>query len=112
MSSAGIYADVYDQTGTAIGPCLLIGDLVPRIHHSDGVPVYFVTQHAGGPEISFRTGAKRHLLAYPAGWPAPGESRGRYVYAHHERLPWDAPVPLHDEPEEVPEHGRHTDELH
>ena len=70
---------------------------MPRVHHSDGIPVLYVTQHQDGPEIHYRTGESHRTLAYPSAWPAPGARSSRYVYARHEWLPWDAPVPIYDQ---------------
>jgi hypothetical protein len=96
VSSAGIYGQVIER-GQPVGPCLIIGAEVPRLHHSDGIPVYLVTEHWRGTLVRGSDGKARELLAYPSAWPGPGDqTEDRWIYAHHERLPWDAPVPLFD----------------
>lgn len=95
MSAAGILGDIYFE-GRAVGQCLLIGAKVPRIHHSDGVPVFQVAQHDDGTPIGLPGNRMVKLLAYPSAWPKHGTHAGRWVYAKHERLAWNAPVPLFD----------------
>lgn len=83
-------------------PCLLIGQLVPRLHHADGIPVYQVVQHRLGTNVQCADGVERRLLAYPADWPGPKWRGGRHVYARHPDLPFNAPLPIFDE---EPNHG-------
>lgn len=100
MSYAGIHAEVINN-GMRGDSCILIGAWIPKIHKSDGNPVYLVVTHPDGAEISFRSKQNRRLLCYPSDWPGPGKHRpGCYVYAKHERLPFNAPIPLHDLSEE------------
>lgn len=102
MSSAGLFATVYED-GKAVGDCLIIGREVPRLHHSDGIPVYLVVAHDDGvpvtllrPDKHGYQGRTVKLLAYPSAWPAIGGPSGRVVFAKHERLRWSAPIPLFD----------------
>jgi hypothetical protein len=95
MSAAGVHAEII-RDGKAIGPCLLIGQKIPLIHHSDGVPVYLVVEHADGCLVSMPGNRLVKLLAYPSAWPSPGQRGETWVYARHERLQWNAPVPLFD----------------
>lgn len=97
MTTRGVYGTVI-EAGRELGPCLIIGRSVPRIHHSDGVPVYLVLEHERGMPVRCTDGRERSLLAYPSDWPAPGEhDSDRFVYAKHERLGFNAPVPLFDQ---------------
>lgn len=95
MSSRGLLAKIY-QDGKPVGDGLMIGEKVPRLHHSDGIPVYLVAAHDDGVPVSHRSGRLDRLLAYPSAWPAPGHCDGRVIFATHERLPWLAPIPLFD----------------
>ena len=52
--------------------CLVIGDGVPRIHHSDGIPVYQVIESDRGIPILMKDRTIKNLLAYPSTWVAPG----------------------------------------
>lgn len=96
MSSAGIYAQVIER-GLAVQSCLIVGAGIPRIHHGDGCPVYLVAEHHLGTLIRDHQQKTLELLAYPVAWPGPGKFRERWVYAKHERLKWDAPIPLFDQ---------------
>lgn len=97
MSSAGIYGQVIER-GVAVAPCLVVGAGIPRIHHADSVPVYLVTEHHLGTLIRDRAHKPLELLAYPVAWPGPGRrSADRWVYAHHENMRFDAPIPLFDQ---------------
>lgn len=97
MSSAGIYAQVIER-GLAVQSCLIVGAGIPRIHHGDGCPVFLVTEHHLGTLIRDHKGTPHELLAYPSAWPGPGRrSADRWVYAKHERLAFDAPIPLFDQ---------------
>lgn len=95
MTTAGIYADIYEP-GRVTLPVIAIGDGVPRLHHSDGSPVYLIVEHEQGADILCRDGRHRRLLAYPSSWPAPGHRSDRILLARHERLRWDAPIPCFD----------------
>lgn len=94
MSAAGVIGEIYRE-GRQVGHCLLIGPRIPRIHHSDGIPVYLVVEHHHGIEISTVAGALT-LLAYPSAWPSPGGIGESWVYAKHERMQWNAPIPVFD----------------
>ena len=94
MSAAGVYAEIIRE-GRPAGQCLLIGSRIPRLHHSDGIPVYLVIEHPDGVELSTAAGIAR-LLAYPSAWPRHGSRGEAWVYAKHERLQWKALIPLHD----------------
>jgi hypothetical protein len=94
MSAAGVFADII-RNGRPDGQCLLIGPRIPRIHHSDGIPVYMVVEHHHGIELSTVSGLAS-LLAYPSAWPGPGARGECWLYAKHERLQWNALIPLHD----------------
>lgn len=102
MSHAGIYAKLVEAGPVREGDSvrdrevLIIGQGVPRIHRSDGIPVYLVTEHELGDTLSMRDGSRRRLVAYPSDWPGPGEASGRFVYARHENLQWDGPVRVFD----------------
>jgi len=96
MSTAGIHATLY-QDGLPIGAAMMTGSLIPRIHHSDGVPVYFVIQHPRGIAVTFDDGITRPMLAYPVTWPVPAERAwSKVIHAEHERLPFSAPIPVFD----------------
>ncbi len=76
-------------------PVLLVGSEIPRIHHSDGIPIYLVVEDddAGIP-VRCKNGRLRNLLTYPSHWPTPGSHDPElWAYATHERLPWDALIP-------------------
>jgi len=104
VSDRGIHATVYDELGERVGHCLMIGPRIPRLHHSDGLPVMFVTEHLDGSLITDRQGQSARMLAYPSTLPGPGQWRGRYIWANYERLPFVAPIPLHDH-EQEDDHG-------
>ena len=96
MTTHGLLADEI-HGGEALYACMVIGPRVLRIHHSDQGRVYLVIEHEDGAPITFHDGTRRCLLAYPSHWPGPGRRQpDHFVYANHERLPWNAPVPLHD----------------
>ena len=95
MSTAGIHAMVYEN-GQAVESCLMVGGRVPKIHHSDGIPVYFVTTDDRGAATPCTDNVVRRLIAYPSGWPGPGLPGKRVIVGSHERLPWDAAIPLFD----------------
>lgn len=98
MSSAGIYAQVIER-GIAVQSCLIVGVGIPRIHHGDGCPIFLVAEHHLGAMIRDHQQQTHELVAYPVAWPGPGKrSLDRWVYAKHEALPWDAPIPLFDQP--------------
>lgn len=92
----GLLAEIRD--GRRVTPVLIVGTGVPRIHSADRVPVYLVTVNPRGSLLRFkdkRTAAR--LVAYPSSWPGPGEhGPQRYVFAQHELLAFDAPVPVFD----------------
>lgn len=93
MSTRGIHGVLIDGVNYN-DPCLLIGELVPRIHHSDGIPVYVVIEHDQGIPIVGKDKRLRNLLAYPSHYPGPGEHvPDEWLYASHEQLPWDALIP-------------------
>lgn len=92
----GIHAHVL-RDGHQAEQILLIGAGIPRIHHADRVPVYLVLEHRRGTPIKCIDGKIRRLLVYPSGATKPGRPTGLYVYAHHERLAFDAPLPLFDQ---------------
>lgn len=107
MSSAGVHATILDA-GLDAGPALMIGAKVPRLHHSDGMPVYLVVPHPDGALIGLRGGNVMNLLAYPSHWPGPGKrTPDRVIYASHERLAWNAPIPCFDTEEDP--HAEPTD---
>lgn len=96
MSTAGLYAEVF-ESGLLVEHCLLIGAMVPRLHHSDGMPVYVVTEHDAGVPITLKDGSTVKLLAYSSARPGPGRRQpDRVVFTLHERLPWSTPIPLFD----------------
>lgn len=96
MSDRGIHGVLTDGMHHK-NPCLLIGDGVPRIHHSDGIPVYLVIESDRGIPIRCKNAALKNLLAYPSHLPAPGGyNPDRWLYAHHEQLPWNALIPCFD----------------
>lgn len=98
MSAAGIYGELWSPR-EKIADVLIIGARVPRLHHSNGIPVYQVVDHPKGSLLALHNGDEARLLAYPSDWPAPGSSgEGRYIYAKHERLPWHGPVLCFDTP--------------
>lgn len=93
MSAAGIHGVITDGMDQK-HPCLVIGDHIPRIHHSDGIPVYLVIESEAGMPVICKNGQERQLLAYPSHWPGPGEYLGHeWLFAYHEQLPWDAAIP-------------------
>ena len=98
MTTAGLHAVVTDGIANSTH-ALLIGQDVPRIHHSDGAPVNVVFEHSDGIPVTDRHGFTRNLLAYPAHWPAPGgrSKNHAWVFATHEHLPWEALIPIFDE---------------
>lgn len=95
MSAAGIYGEIV-RDGKSAGPCLLIGKLVPRLHHADGIPVYLLTEDPHGVMVTLRNHERRFLLAYPSAWPRPGGRGQAWLYAKQESLPFDAVIPLFD----------------
>lgn len=94
--TAGIHASIL-RDGLPAEPVLLVGFGVPRIHHSDGLPVYHVTEHRNGQAVRLINGKTAQLLAYPSGSVGPGRHTGLFVYARHERLAFNAPLPLFDQ---------------
>lgn len=95
MSAAGVIGSIVEQ-GKPVGDCLLIGAGVPRIHHSDGIPVFLVVEHPEGTELTTRGHLRQRLLAYPSAWPRPGGRGERWVFAKHEALQWSGLLPLFD----------------
>ena len=94
--TAGIHGVLTDGVDRK-DPCLLIGDGVPRIHHSDGIPVYLVIESDEGIPILGKDNRLRNLLAYPSHLPSPAAyNPNSWLYAHHEHLPWDALIPCFD----------------
>lgn len=92
----GLSAQIYDD-GTLVGSALLIGQLVPKIHRSDGVPVYLLAEHPEGIPVLCADGITRHFVVYPSHLPGPaGRSWSRVIFVKHERLPFVAPIPLYD----------------
>ena len=93
MSSCGIHAVLTDGKARH-DPVLLIGSRVPRVHHSDGIPVYFVTESEDGIPVRCKNDSLINLLAYPSHWPAAGNHNPElWLYAKHDYLPWDALIP-------------------
>ena len=93
MSDRGIHGILTDGIKRK-DPCLVIGDLVPRRHHSDGIPVYVIVEHASGIPIVGKDKRLRNLLAYPSHYPGPGEHMpDEWLFASHEQLPWEALIP-------------------
>jgi len=91
--TAGLHATITDGKRRRT-PCLIIGDGVPKVHHSDGMPVFNIIEHEDGIPIRCKNGRLRNLLAYPSHWPAHGEyTVNEWVYAKHEHLAWDALIP-------------------
>lgn len=87
MSDRGVFALVV-RRGEAPKTCIIIGKMIPRIHHSDGVPIYLVVEGPDGAD---------DWQAYPSHWPAPGLNDGKTMiyldyrdYYRHKRT---APVP-------------------
>jgi hypothetical protein len=96
MSTAGIYASIVAD-GDSTKHCLLIGDGVPHIHHSDGMPVYMVIESERGIPIMLKDHSIRNLLAYPSSWVGPGEyNHDHWLFAEHENLAWHALIPCFD----------------
>lgn len=97
----GLYARLLDDGTTS--PAMLIGELVPEVYEPEGAValIYTVIEHPDGTEIVQKDGTRRRLLAYPRAWPGPGQRSGRYIYASHPSLEWNAPVPCFDETAEV-----------
>ena len=98
MSSCGIHAVITSgKPKTLAEPCLLIGEGVPRIHHSDGIPVYLVIESEEGIPILQKNGRIKHLLAYPSHWSAPGKyNHDHWLHGSHEHLAWHALIPCFD----------------
>lgn len=98
MSTAGIRGQKFPgmDSRDPTYACLLIGPAIPRIHHSDGLPVYFLTDHPQGIPTVMNDGTVVRLLAYPSAWPGPGARGGSFVFARHERLPFNAIIPVFD----------------
>lgn len=103
MSDRGIYAIITNGVH-GFGDCLIVGYGVPRVHHTDSLPVFVVTQNLAGLPVKLKNGARERLIAYPSHWPAPREHNpDHWIYASHEHLPWDAMIPCFDaEPARVP----------
>ncbi len=94
--TAGIWGTVYHK-GVSVSDCLIIGRGVPHIHHAYEIPVYLVAEHELGAAVRFKDGVVRKLLAYPSGWPGPGEATPhRYIVALHAHLAWWGGIPLFD----------------
>ena len=79
--------------------CIIIGKDVPRVHHSDGVPVYMIVEHPEGLPVAVNIHTKspviKNLLAYPSHWAAPGCQGDQFIYAFRE-MPWNALIPVFD----------------
>jgi hypothetical protein len=94
LSRAGIHAQLH-QLGQQPVPILITGVGVPNIHHSDGLPVYLVAQHARGLFLWLKDGVTGiRLLAYPVAWPGPGEASEQVIVAEHALLKWEVPLPV------------------
>ena len=94
--SRGVSARVVD--GRDAWPAFIVGPAVPEaLERGPFSTCYRVIDHAEGAQVVQKDGTRRRLLAYPAEWPSPGRRGERWVYAHHDRLPWNAPVPISDE---------------
>ena len=98
MTTRGIYGIITDGKERR-DPCLIIGASIPRVHHSDGIPVFLVVDHPQGWPVQINDGTKagriRRLLAYPSAWPGPGEENpGLWIYAYVEPMPFNTLVPL------------------
>ncbi len=94
MSYRGIHGVLTDGKERR-EPVLLVGAQVPRIHHSDGIPIYLVVEddNAGIP-VRCKNGNLVNLLAYPSHWPTHGTHDPElWAFAEHERLPWQALIP-------------------
>ncbi len=92
----GIRATLYEP-GHDESDCLLIGAMVPRIHHTWVMPVYLVAEHADGCPVVFRDKSVKKLVCYPSAWPGPAQRNpDAYVYVRHADLPFDAPLPVYD----------------
>lgn len=89
----GVFANII-RNGRPAEEVLVIGSLVPKIHHADRVPVYLIRADECGALIALNGGRLARLLAYPSDAAGPGERTGLYVWARHERLPFNAPVPI------------------
>lgn len=94
MSYCGIHGVLTDGKERQ-DPVLLVGSRVPRIHHSDGMPIYLVLEDdAVGIPVRCKNGALVNLLAYPSHCLGPGDHDPElWLYAKHEYLPWDALIP-------------------
>lgn len=94
--TAGIYGSIVN--GRELQErCLVIGDGVPRIHHSDGLAVYLVIESDDGIPVLMKDHGLKNLLAYPSHWPAAGEyNPKRWLFAEHEHLAWHALIPCFD----------------
>ena len=100
--TTGIYGIITDGEQRR-DPCLLFGAGIPRIHHSDGVPVFHVIEHPDGFPVVMDNGTKageiKKLLAYPSHLPGPGTwSRDEWVYAYTEPMPFNALIPCFSGP--------------
>lgn len=106
MSDRGIYASIFNGepsnvSGSITRPsCIIIGKDVPRVHHGDGVPVFFIVEHPDGVPVAVNNGTKtptiKRLIAYPSHWPAPGAESNKFIYAYREPMPWNALIPIFD----------------
>lgn len=99
MSDRGVHAWLVSDEESQ--NCLLIGKHVPRVHHSDGIPVYLVVEHPRGIPTIINNGGKtpavKNLLAYPSHWVGPGKSSGRWIFAYREPMPFNAMLPVFDD---------------
>ena len=101
MSDRGIYGSIIGAEDGNQPTCLIIGKCVPRMHHSDGVPVYLVIEHPEGIPVVLNDDGRtsleiKTLLAYPSHWAAPGCKSERFIYAYREPMPWQALIPIFD----------------
>ncbi len=99
MSDRGIYGVLVTDGGRVT--CLLIGEHVPRVHHSDGIPIYLVVEHPRGIPTAVNNGTKtpdiKNLLAYPSHWIGPGKPSGHWIFAYREPMPFNAMLPVFDD---------------
>jgi len=100
MSDRGIYGVIIGGDNPARTNCIIIGKDVPRVHHSDGVPVYLIVEHPDGLPVVVNNRTKspaiKNLLAYPSHWAAPGCQGDQFIYAFREPMPWNALIPVFD----------------
>lgn len=94
MSYCGIHGVLTDGRERH-DPVLLVGAKVPRVHHSDGMPIYLVVEdNDAGLPVRCKNGDLVNLLAYPSHCPSHGDQDpGLYLYAKHEYLPWETLIP-------------------